>query len=63
MSLRHRKRPRPKRGHSSVRKPAPEHPLDGLFRVLGVNPKRRPLNSNRPDAALHQPLRYGTSRL
>ena len=54
-----RKRPHPKRGRAPVRKPVTEHPLDGLFRVLGVKSTRRRLNRNKPDP--DQPPRYGTS--
>ena len=60
MRPRHRKRPRPKRDRAPLRKPAPEHPLDGLFRVLGLKPKRRPIHPDRP-AVPRSGTTYGTS--
>jgi hypothetical protein len=52
-----RKHPRPKRDRAPLRKPTPEHPLDGLFRFLGVTPEPRvisigpnaPLNDRGPE--------------
>ena len=57
MSPRHRTRLRPKRDRAWLRKPAPEHPLDGLF---SVKPKRRPIHPDRP-AVPDQAPHYGTS--
>ncbi len=57
---RHRKCPRPKRDRAPLRKPVPEHPLDGLFRVLGVKPERRPIHRNKP-AVPNEAPHYGRS--
>ena len=60
MSQRRRKRPRPKRDRAPLRKPALEHPRDGLFRLLGVKPERRPIHPNKP-AVPDQAPHYGRS--
>ncbi len=60
MSQRQRKRRHPKRDRTPVRKSAPQHPFDGVLRVLGIKPERRPIHPNKP-AVPDQALRYGTS--